>query len=190
VGIARISGLGVRNLKKLKKNSLNKTLKIYIEADHKSDLILYLGNPKEAPEYPTLKEYLTDLGYDPENEDSLWDYSIELGLCELEVEELKKNGVSPNTHLGNLEETLDEHSEERANWIETIYSMTESPAAKMKTFLEQELPQRVSGIHIVEGVQGDGNLHYATAGNLEAVKRLEDTLTNMGHTVEVIAVKI
>jgi hypothetical protein len=180
----------VRNLKKLKKNSLNKTLKIYIEADHKSDLILYLGNPKEEPEYPTLKEYLTDLGYDPENEDSLWDYSIELGLRELEVEELKKNGVSPYTHLGNLDERLDAKSDEANSWIETAYSMKESPAAKMKIFLQQEQVPGVSGIHIVEGVQGDGNLHYATAGNLEAVKRLEDTLTNMGHTVEVIAVKI
>ena len=169
---------------------MDKTLKIYIKDAHTSDLILYLGNPKEEPQYPTLREYLTDLGYDPDSEDSLWDYSIEKGLCELEMEELKKSGISAQTHLGNLEETLDEHSEERANWIETIYSMTESPAAKMKTFLEQELPQRVSGIRLVEGVQGDGNLYYATADNLEAVKRLEDTLTNMGHTVEVIAVKI
>lgn len=180
----------MRNLKKLKKNSLNKTLKIYIEADHKSDLILYLGNPKEEPEYPTLKEYLTDLGYDPENEDSLWDYSIEKGLCEIEMEELKKSGISAQTHLGNLDERLDEHSEEAANWIETIYSMKESPAAKMKIFLQQELAQGFSGIRFIEGVQGDGNLHYATADNLEALKRLEVTLTNMGHTVEVIAVKI
>ena len=167
---------------------MNKTLKIYIEADHKSDLILYLGNPKEAPEYPTLKEYLTDLGYDPENEDSLWDYSIELGLCELEVEELIKNGVSPYTHLGNLDERLDAKSDEANSWIETIYSIKESPAAKMKIFLQQQA-QGVSGIHIVEGVQGDGNLHYATADNLEAVKRLEDTLTKMGHTVEIITVQ-
>ena len=169
---------------------MNKTLKIYIEEAQKSDLILYLGNPKEEPEYPTLKEYLTGLGYDPDSEDSLWDYCIDMGLCELEAEELKKNGVSPCTHLGNLDERLDEHSEEAANWIETIYSMKESPAAKMKIFLQQELAQGVSGIHIVEGVQGDGNLQYATADNLEALKRLEVTLTNMGHTVEVIAVKI
>lgn len=167
---------------------MNKTLKIYIQADHKSDLILYLGNPKEEPEYPTLKEYLTDLGYDPENEDSLWDYSIELGLCELEVEELKKNGVSPNTHLGNLDERLDAKSDEANSWIETIYSMKESPAAKMKIFLQQQA-QGVSGIHIVEGVQGDGNLHYATADNTEAVERLKNTLTKMGHTVEIITVQ-
>ena len=188
--IARISGLGARSLKKLKKNSLNKTLKIYIEEAQKSDLILYLGKPKEEPEYPTLKEYLTGLEYDPENENSLWDYCIEMGLCELEVEELKKNGVSPCTHLGNLDERLDAHSEEARNWIETIYSMKESPAAKMKIFLQQELAQGFSGIRFVEGVQGDGNLHYATADNQEAVKRLNDTLTNKGYTVEVIAVKI
>ena len=169
---------------------MNRSLKIYIEDGHTSDLILYLGNPKKEPDYPTLKEYLTDLGYDPENKDSLWDYCIEMGLCELEVEELKKNGVSPSTHLGNLDERLDAQSDEANSWIETIYSMKESPAAKMKIFLEQELAQGVSGISYVEGVQGDGNLHYATADNLEAVKRLEDTLTNMGHTVEVIAVKI
>ena len=169
---------------------MNRSLKIYIEADQKSDLILYSGNPKEEPDYPTLKEYLTDLGYDPENKDSLLDYSIEMGLCELEVEELKKNGVSPSTHLGNLDERLDTQSEEAGNWIESIYSMKESPAAKMKIFLQQELAQGVSGIRFVEGEQGDGNLHYATADNLEAVKRLEDTLTNMGHTVEVVTVKI
>ena len=188
--IARISGLGARSLKKLKKNSLNKTLKIYIQADHKSDLILYLGNPKEEPVYPSLKEYLTGLGYAPENKDSLWDYCIDMGLCELEAEEMKKNGVSPSTHLGNLDERLDAKSDEANSWIETIYSMKESPAAKMKIFLQQELAQGFSGIRFVEGVQGDGNLHYATADNLEAVKRLEVTLTNMGHTVEVIAVKI
>ena len=169
---------------------MNKTLKIYIEEAQKSDLILYLGNPKEEPEYPTLKEYLTDLGYDPENEDSLWDYSIEKGLCEIEMEELKKSGISAQTHLGNLDERLDEHSEEAANWIETIYSMKESPAAKMKIFLQQELAQGFSGIRFVEGVQGDGNLQYATADNLEALKRLENTLTNMGHAVEVVTVKI
>ena len=168
---------------------MNKTLKIYIEDGHTSDLILYLGNPKEEPKYPTLREYLIDLGYEPDSEDSLWHYSIEKGLCELEMEELKKSGISAQTHLGNLEETLDEHSEEAANWIETIYSMTESPAARMKTFLEQELPQRVSGIRLAEGVQGDGNLHYATADNMEAVERLKNTLTKMGHTVEIITVQ-
>ena len=188
MGIARISGLGARNLKKLKKNSLDKTLKIYIEDGHTSDLILYLGNPKEEPQYPTLKEYLTDLGYDPDSEDSLWDYSIEKGLCELEMEELKKSGISAQTHLGNLEETLEEHSEEAGNWIETIYSMTESPAAKMKMFLEQELPQRTSGIRLVEGVQGNGNLHYATADNMEAVERLRGALLNKGHEVKIITV--
>ena len=169
---------------------MNKSLKIYIEEAQKSDLILYLGNPKEEPEYPTLKEYLTGLGYDPDSEDSLWDYCIDMGLCELVAEELKKNGVSPCTHLGNLDERLDAKSDEANSWIETIYSMKESPAAKMKIFLQQEQVQGVSGIHIVEGVQGDGNLHYATADNLEAVKRLNDTLTNKGYTVEVIAVKI
>ncbi len=126
---------------------------------------------------------------DPENENSLWDYSIEMGLCELEVEELKKNGVSPSTHLGNLDERLDAQSDEANSWIETIYSMKESPAAKMKIFLEHQA-RGVTGIRFVEGVQGDGNLHYATADNLEAVKRLEETLTNMGRTVEVVTVKI
>ena len=66
--------------------------------------------------------------------------------------------------------------------------MTESPAAKMKTFLEQELPQRTSGIRIVEGVQGDGNLYYATADNTEAVERLRGALLNKGHEVKIITV--
>ena len=126
---------------------MDKTLKIYIEDGHTSDLILFLGNPKEEPQYPTLREYLTDLGYDPDSEDSLWDYSIEKGLCELEMEELKKSGISAQTHLGNLEETLEEHSEEGANWIETIYGMTESlilPARRERTFPRQvkSRPQR------------------------------------------------
>ena len=100
---------------------------------------------------------------------------------------MKKSEISAQTHLGNLEETLEEHSEEGANWIETIYSMTESPAARMKTFLEQELPQRVSGIRLVEGVQGDGNLHYATADNIEAVERLRGALHKDGHELEIIS---
>ena len=38
----------------------------------------------------------------------------------------------------------------------------------------------------MEGVQGNGNLYYATADNMEAVERLRGALLNKGHEAKII----
>ena len=77
---------------------------IYIEKDEHTDITLYLGDPKEEPDYPLLRDYITDMGFDPDSDEGLWLYWFDYfsgDPKELEVQ--KKSGKSPTELIGDLE---------------------------------------------------------------------------------------
>jgi hypothetical protein len=159
---------------------------IYIEKDEHTDITLYLGDPKEEPDYPLLKDYISDMGFDPDSDEGLWQYWFDYfsgDPKELEVQ--KKSGKSPTELIGDLDQTLDPDSGEARSWMETVYEMKESPAARMRTFLIYELETKIQGLQFFEGDRPGSNLCFCSAENMETVAKLKKALESNGFEVEI-----
>ena len=161
-------------------------LYIFIEKDEQADITLYLGDPKEEPDYPTLREYIEDNGYDADSSDSLWEYAYENGDGdELEIEEHKTKGTDPEKVIGKLDQQLDEDSGEARNWMDWDFELRESPAARMRTFLCEDLDEDIPGVKLIEGDRPGSNMCYSTADDMETVLRLREILSDKGYEVEI-----
>jgi hypothetical protein len=161
-------------------------LYIFIEKDEQTDITLYLGDPKEEPDYPTLRDYIGDMGFDSDCDDGLWQYWFDhFSGDEEELEIKKKSGISPKELLGDLDLPLKPDSGEARSWMETVYEMRESPAARMLSFLGYELEEKIDGLHFIEGDHPGSNLCYCSADDMETVMKLKDILCKKGYEVEI-----
>ncbi len=59
---------------------------------------LHLGNPNDEPDYPTLRDFIEERGFDPDDDDSLREYVIEWrGYAEDFDEEEEGQGLRTKT---------------------------------------------------------------------------------------------
>jgi hypothetical protein len=131
--------------------------------------ILHLGDPNEEPNYPTLREFIEDRGFNPKKDKSLRAYLIEF-RGEEDFDEKEEGAIR------SLKEELDEQIDgyERDHWMEWDFERRDSPMARAFHYLNR-LPLdggsggndgrgfQLGDLRFVEGDRPGSNLTYIEA---------------------------
>jgi hypothetical protein len=146
-------------------------------------ILLHLGNPEDEPEYPTLREFIEDLNYDPFDRESLRKYLIEWRCYDQDSDGPVRKAIA------KLIRKLDKPIEggERDHWLEWDYEARESTLARAFHYLcELPLDDGNSGsgfnlgdLSFVEGDRPGSNLTYVAADSLAAVASLQHRLNEL-----------
>ncbi len=161
---------------------------LYAEESY-GNYILHLGDPNAEPDYPTLREFIEDRGFDPYDDDDLRRYVIEWqGLAE-DFDEEEEGGVS------SLYDRIDQpiNESERDHWMEWNFEMREGTMPKAYHYLSG-LPlinsESLSGfdfgeLSFIEGDRPGSNLTYCTASSLAALASLQHRLNELNQDIAI-----
>ena len=141
--------------------------------------LLHLGDPNEEPDYPTLREFIEDRGFNPKKDKSLRAYLIEF-RGEEDFDE-KEEGA-----IWSLKEELDEQIDgyEREHWMEWDFELRDSPMALAFHYLNS-LPLdggsdgrgfQLGDLCFTEGDRPGSNLTYVEADDLATLACLQHRL--------------
>ena len=144
--------------------------------------MLHLGDPNEEPDYPTLREFIEDRGFNPKKDKSLRAYLIEF-RGEEDFDE-KEEGA-----IWSLKEELDEQIDgyEREHWMEWDFECRDSPMAQAFHYLNR-LPLdggsdgrgfQLGDLRFVEGDRPGSNLTYVEADDLATLACLQHRLNEL-----------
>jgi hypothetical protein len=145
--------------------------------------LLHLGDPNEEPDYPTLREFIEDRGFNPKKDKSLRAYLIEFRGCEEDFDE-KEEGA-----IWSLKEELDEQIDgyERDHWMEWDFELRDSPMARAFHYLNR-LPLeggsdgrgfQLGDLCFTEGNRPGSNLTYVEADDLATLACLQHRLNEL-----------
>lgn len=138
---------------------------------------LHLGDPNEKPDYPTLREFVEDKGFSPDNRRSLRDYLINWRGHDVPSE----GRTSPV--IDELVTMLDDPIEgyERRHWMDWDFEMYDSPMVRAYSYL-LDLPLNdgktpgdfdLGSLSFIEGDRPGSNLTYVEADSLAAIASLQ-----------------
>jgi hypothetical protein len=154
--------------------------------------MLHLGDPNAEPDYPTLREFIEERGYDPQKDDSLRKYLIEWKGREEDIEEETEGAIL------SLKQDLDEAIDggERAHWMDWDFDARDSPMARAFHYLNH-LPLddgydgrgfQLGDLSFTEGDCPGSNLTYVEAADLATLACLQHRLNELkeGMKIEII----
>ena len=145
--------------------------------------LLHLGDPCAEPDYPTLREFIDDKGFDPDDRRSLRQYLLEW-RCH-DVPTMGRTSPVIDDLVSMLDEPIDGY--ERDHWMEWDFELHESPMAAAYRFLE-DLPladgRETSGfdfgsLSFIEGDRPGSNLTYVEVDSLSAIASLQHRLNEL-----------
>jgi hypothetical protein len=157
--------------------------------DNYGSFLLHLGDPNEEPEYPTLREFIEDKGFDPKKDKSLRKYLVEWRGYEPGFSEEEEGAI------WSLKQELDEaiDGSERNNWLEWDFELRDSPMAQAFHYL-QDLPLDGGGegggfqlgdLGFVEGDRPGSNLTYVEAADLATLACLQHRLNELNQGIKI-----
>jgi len=155
---------------------MKEKLILYILEGQVENVTLYFDDPKQEPNYPDLAEYIETQGYNPRDEDSLWQYAIDNEVCDEKVrDEAKTTGKHPTEFIGDLTVSIQELG---PSWWEHDQWDTElSPMAQtFHRLSDLGASLHVEGLSFYEGDRPGSNLTYVTAKNQAVVDQLIEFL--------------
>jgi hypothetical protein len=151
---------------------------------------LHLGNPNDEPDYPTLRDFIEDRGFDPDDDDSLREYVIEWRGYEEDFDEEQEGAiVSLKQELDGL---IDDR--ERDYWMEWDMELREGTLPKAFHYLF-ELPlinaESSNGLSLgqLDFIQGDrpgSNLTYVRAEDHATLACLQHRLNELDEGVRIL----
>lgn len=142
---------------------------------------LHLGDPEDKPDYPTLRMYLEECGYAPDDRDSLAKYLTDgLGRT-LRTEESTQRAI--DGLIRRIDKPI--RQKERNWWLEYSYedSLTKAYRYLLSLPLDDGEPAEgtsLGEIYFVEGDRPGSDLIYVEIGNLAAVLGLQYRLNVLG----------
>jgi hypothetical protein len=151
--------------------------------DQFGSYILHLGDPDAEPEYPTLRDFIWDRGYNPTESKGLRDYLLEWRSHDEESEGPLREAVR------DLREQLDQpiSDGEMSHWLDWDFEMRDSPMARAYRYLD-DLPladdREKSGfdfgsLSFIEGDRPGSNLTYVEIDSLSAIASLQHRLNEL-----------
>jgi hypothetical protein len=157
--------------------------------DNYGSFLLHLGDPNEEPEYPTLREFIEDKGFDPKKDKSLRKYLVEWRGYEPGFSEEEEGAI------WSLKQELDDAIDggERNNWLEWDFELRDSPMAQAFHYL-QDLPLDGGGegggfqlgdLGFVEGDRPGSNLTYVEAADLATLACLQHRLNELNEGIKI-----
>jgi len=163
--------------------------RLYAQKNYGSSFLLHLGDPHEEPEYPTLREFIEDKGFDPKKDDSLRKYLIDWRCWEEDADEKEADVIR------ELKQKLDDAigGYERDYWMEWDFEMHDSPMAQAFHYL-QDLPLDGGGegggfqlgdLGFVEGDRPGSNLTYVEAADLATLACLQHRLNELNEGIKI-----
>jgi len=142
--------------------------------------LLHLGNPEEEPEYPTLRDFIENRGFDTSKDKSLRDYLINWRSYD-------ENSCEPiKDAIDGLKQFLDDPVDgyERSHWMEWDFEMHHGTLPKAYHYLD-ELPLDdfldfdgfdLGSLSFIEGDRPGSNLTYVEADSLAVIAGLQHRL--------------
>jgi hypothetical protein len=146
---------------------------------------LCLGNPKEDPVSPTLREYLEEhKSINLSDESEVKEFLVDYEGKEPEAIQAHLDAGGPLTSMiqGLDKPICSNWSEE---WMDEVYEPVESPEARM-FFLMDELECELECIHMIEGPYPGSNLRYCELDDLENLEQFKNFLNLKGFDVTFI----
>lgn len=151
--------------------------------------MLHLGDPNAEPEYPTLRDFIEDKGFNPKKDKSLREYLIEYRGCEEDFDE-KEEGA-----IWSLKQELDQPIDgyERDHWMEWDFEMRDSPMARAFHYLSG-LPLdggcdgrgfQLGDLSFTEGDRPGSNLTYVEAADLATLACLQHRLNELNEGMKI-----
>ena len=141
---------------------------------------LHLGDPNEEPDYPTLREFVEDKGFSPDNRRSLRDYLINWRGYDVPSEGRTSPVIDKLVTM--LDDPIDGY--ERSHWMDWDFEMHDSPMARAYSYL-LDLPLDdgkapgdfdLGSLSFIEGDRPGSNLTYVEADSLAAIASLQHRL--------------
>jgi hypothetical protein len=162
--------------------------RLYAQQNYGS-FLLHLGDPNEEPEYPTLREFIEDKGFDPKKDKSLRKYLVEWRGYESGFSEEEEGAI------WSLKQELDDAIDggERDNWLEWDFELRDSPMAQAFHYL-RDLPLDRGGngggfqlgdLGFVEGDRPGSNLTYVEAADLATLACLQHRLNELNQGIKI-----
>ena len=153
------------------------------------DFMLHLGDPNAEPEYPTLREFIEEKGFNPKKDKSLREYLIEWRGCEEDFDEKEEGAIV------SLKQELDNaiDGSERDHWMDWDFEMQDSPMARAFHYLNR-LPLdggcdtrglQLGDLSFVEGDRPGSNLTYVEATDLATLACLQHRLNELNEGVKI-----
>ena len=152
--------------------------------------LLHLGDPSSDPDYPTLREFIEDKGFSPDNRRSLRDYLINWRGHDVEAEGRTKHVIDEMEQM--LDQPIDGY--ERSNWMDWDFEMHDSPMARAYSYL-LDLPLDdgkspgdfdLGSLSFIEGDRPGSNLTYVEADSLAAVASLQHRLNELNTGARIV----
>lgn len=152
--------------------------------------MLHLGNPNDEPNYPSLREFIEERGFDADDDDSLREYVIQWRGYEEDFNE-EEEGV-----IASLKQSIDDPVDggERAHWMDWDWESREGTMPQAFHYLSALPlggPKSASGLSLgeLEFVEGDrpgSNLTYVLARDLATLACLQHRLNELNEGVRII----
>jgi hypothetical protein len=151
---------------------------------------LHLGNPNDEPDYPTLRDFVEERGFDPDDDDSLREYVIEWRGYAEDFDEEEEGAI------GRLKQAMDELIDggERDYWMEWDMELREGTQPKAFHYLSG-LPlihsKSSHGLSLgqLDFIQGDrpgSNLTYVRAEDHATLACLQHRLNELDEGVRIL----
>jgi hypothetical protein len=152
---------------------------LYAQKDY-SGYLLHLGDPNEPPDYPLLRDFIWDRGFNPEKTASLRDYLVNWRCHDVDSDVPIKQAIA------ELKDSLDEPIDgyERSYWMDWDFETSDGTLPRAFHYLaDLPLDDGSSGdgfdlgsLSFVEGDRPGSNLTYVEAESLAVVASLQHRL--------------
>lgn len=151
--------------------------------------ILHLGDPEAEPCYPTLREFIENKGFYPDDDDSAREYLEETWFAGDESKREIRQAI--RDLQGRLEDEID--GAERDQWLEWDYTLCECSMAAAFRYLEVlPLSDGCTGgdismgtLSFIEGDHPGSNTTYVELDGLGAIASLQHRLNELGEGVRI-----
>lgn len=152
--------------------------------------VLHLGNPNDEPDYPTLRDFIEERGFDPDDDDSLREYVIEWRGYDEDFNEEEEGAIT------SLKQSMNDVIDggELDHWVEWDMAMREGTQPKAFHYLSG-LPlinsKSGSGLSLgqldfIEGDRPGSNLTYVHAEDRTTLACLQHRLNELDEGVRII----